>query len=210
MHFSPMLDSWVITRYEDVFQAFLHPRFRYDRISASMSALPPEMQESCAPLGEHVSNWLGYTDPPKHTRLRGLLRTTFTPKLAKALTDRVVEITDELIDNMRGRARRPGGGLRFPAAGSGHMRDSRHTEGRRAQLCRVVGCDGVFTGHIGPTLVEIAPRAMASYVDLEGFFGGLVEQRTACPADDLVTKLAVDEGEGRLSRQELIGLDLRS
>ena len=95
---SPTLNSWIVTRYADVFDAFLDRRFLYDRVSASMAALPEDMQVSCAPLGDHVANWLGYTDPPKHTRLRGLLRTTFTPKLAKALSERITEITDDLID----------------------------------------------------------------------------------------------------------------
>lgn len=65
VHFSPTLNSWIVTRYADVFDAFLDRRFLYDRVSASMAALPEDMQVSCAPLGDHVANWLGYTDPPE-------------------------------------------------------------------------------------------------------------------------------------------------
>ena len=73
-----------------------------DRVSASMAPLPTEMRQSTAPLAEHVSNWLGYTDPPKHTRLRNRLKTTFTPALAKKLAPRITDIADHLIDAMLG------------------------------------------------------------------------------------------------------------
>jgi cytochrome P450 len=70
VHWSPVLSSWILTRYDDVVAGLLDPRFANDRIAASMAALPPELRETCAPLAVHISNWLGYTDPPKHTRLR--------------------------------------------------------------------------------------------------------------------------------------------
>jgi cytochrome P450 len=198
-----------LTRYHDVFEAFLDSRFRYDRISASMSALPPEMRVSCAPLGDHVSNWLGYTDPPKHTRLRGLLRPTFTPKLARAFGETIRQIADSLLDGIEAR-------------GEGDLvADYSYPLPARVifQILGIPSSDEgsfadwsdamvAFTGHIGPTLVEIAPRAMASYQALEEFFAGLVEERRACPADDLITELANDEANGELSRQELIGLSV--
>ena len=70
VHYSPTLGSWILTRYDDVVEGLLDRRFANDRIAASMDALPAELRETCAPLGVHVSNWLGYTDPPKHTRLQ--------------------------------------------------------------------------------------------------------------------------------------------
>ena len=40
---------------------------------------------------------------------------------------------------------------------------------------------GGFTGNIGPTLVEIAPRAMASYVELEEFIAEMVAGEATVP-----------------------------
>jgi len=209
VHFSPILNAWMLTRYHDVFEAFLDRRFLYDRISASMSALPQDMQVSCAPLGDHVANWLGYTDPPKHTRLRALLRTTFTPKLAKALTHRITEISDDLIDAMTEQDECDVvTDFAFPLPARvicEILGIPRREEGNFAGWSDAMVA---FTGHIGPTLVEIAPRAMASYEALEQFFGDLVATRRQCPAADLVTKLAADESHGELSRQELIGLSV--
>lgn len=209
VHFSPVLNAWILTRYHDVFEAFLDRRFLYDRVSASMAALPADMQVSCAPLGEHVANWLGYTDPPKHTRLRGLLRTTFTPKLAKALARRVTDIADNLIDAMVDRDECDlVAEYAFPLPARVICEILGIPKGDEASFAGWSDAMVAFTGHIGPTLVEIAPRAMASYEALERFYEDLVAKRLDCPARDLVTKLATDELAGNLSRQELIGLSV--
>jgi cytochrome P450 len=60
VHWSPTLSSWILTRYDDVVEGLLDRRFANDRIAASMDVLPPDVRETCAPLGVHVSNWLGY------------------------------------------------------------------------------------------------------------------------------------------------------
>ena len=114
VHWSPTLSSWILTRYDDVVEGLLDRRFANDRIAASMDVLPPDVRETCAPLGVHVSNWLGYTDPPKHTRLRALLRTTFTPARAQAMEPRIRELTDALLDAVcEERSRIWPGALRF-------------------------------------------------------------------------------------------------
>jgi pimeloyl-[acyl-carrier protein] synthase len=209
VHWSPIVNAWILTRYDDVLSGLLDKRFANDRVSASMAALSPALQSSCAPLGEHVSNWLGYTDPPKHTRLRGLLRTTFTPALADGLGPRIGEIVDELLDAIAD-AQRPdliaSFAFQLPAR----------------VICEILGVPiehakafhrwsddmAAFTGNLGPTLVEIAPRAMQSYVELEEFMSTMVAERARCPSDDLLNHLAQAETGAQLSRPELIGLSV--
>ena len=134
-------------------RGLLDRRFANDRIAASMDVLPADLRETCAPLGVHVSNWLGYTDPPKHTRLRTLLRTTFTPARAQAMEPRIRELTDALLDEVC-EAEEPdlAGGLAFPLPAR--------------VICEILGIPlpraeafhrwsddmGGFTGNIGPTL----------------------------------------------------------
>jgi cytochrome P450 len=211
VHWSPTLSSWILTRYDDVVDGLLDRRFANDRIAASMDVLPPDLRETCAPLGVHVSNWLGYTDPPKHTRLRTLLRSTFTPARAQAMEARIRELTDELLDDVCD-ADEPdlAGGLAFPLPAR--------------VICEILGIPlpradafhrwsddmGGFTGNIGPALIEIAPRAMASYVELGEFIAEMVAERQRHPRDDLIAHLAAAEAAGGLSRTELTGLSVFS
>jgi cytochrome P450 len=211
VHWSPTLSSWILTRYDDVVEGLLDRRFANDRIAASMDVLPPDLRETCAPLGVHVSNWLGYTDPPKHTRLRTLLRSTFTPARAQAMEARIRELTDALLDEVcEADESDLAAGLAFPLPAR--------------VICEILGVPvpraeafhrwsddmGGFTGNIGPTLVEIAPRAMASYVELEEFIAEMVAERQRHPRDDLIAHLAFAESEGGLSRTELTGLSVFS
>ena len=72
-----------------------------DRVAANMAALSESQQIMVKPLGEHVSNWLGFTDPPKHSRLRRLISGVFTPKLAQDMRGRIEEITSALLDKIQ-------------------------------------------------------------------------------------------------------------
>jgi cytochrome P450 len=209
VHYSQPLEAWIVTRHDDVLEGLLDRRLANDRVAGNMNALPPALRSSCAPLGEHVSNWLGFTDPPKHTRMRGLLRNTFSPAGARKLTDRITTIVDELLD----------------AAGDKAELDLIETLAfpLPAQvICELLGIPiedaaafhdwsddmAAFTGNIGPTLAEIAPRAMASYLELNDFMTNMVLERQRCPAHDVIGTLAEAEQTGDLSRPELVGLSV--
>lgn len=208
VHWSEPLQAWILTRYEDVLAGLLDPRLANDRVSVNMAALPPDMRERYGALGEHVSNWLGYTDPPKHTRLRALLRPAFTPALAEAYRPRIQTIVDELIDALLAE-REPDlvAGYAFPLPARVICDILGIPEEHSQEFHRWSEDMAAFTGNIGPTLVDVAPRAYRSYVALERFVGSEVAEREGCPRDDLLATLAAAEQEGRLeSRAELTGL----
>lgn len=82
VHWCDGLRAWVLTRYDDVLAANRDARFSSGRSSVNMGALPRAERERYRHLGEHVGNWLGFTDPPKHTRMRNLVAGTVTSDLA--------------------------------------------------------------------------------------------------------------------------------
>ncbi len=208
VHWSERLQAWIVTRYDDVLAALLDRRFANDRVSVNMNALPPDMREQYGPLGDHVSNWLGFTDPPKHTRLRGLLRTTFTPALAEAYRPIILAIVDELIDAMLGEDE-PDlvAGYAFPMPARVIFDILGIRDEDAGDFHRWSDDMAAFTGNIGPTLVEVAPRAYESYRALEEFVGTQVDARKRHPHEDLLAQLAHAEESGELeSRVELTGL----
>ena len=54
----------------------------HDRIEVNTRGIPEAALAGYAPLVTHVSNWLGFTDPPKHTRMREIGRHLVNPGMA--------------------------------------------------------------------------------------------------------------------------------
>ena len=62
----------MLTRYSDVLAALRDLRLSADRISALTARLPEPVQERFRPLTQIFSDMMLMSDPPDHTRLRGL------------------------------------------------------------------------------------------------------------------------------------------
>jgi cytochrome P450 len=209
VHYSETLGAWVVTRYEHVRAGLLDKRLANDRIGANFAPLPEDIRTEAEPLAEHISNWLGFTDPPKHTRLRGLLRETFTPKLSGAMADTIRTVGESLAADVA-------------AAPESDLVSSYALALPALVICDILGIapedSGRFgdwskdmvavTGHVGPSLARIVPEALDSYRALDGFVADQVAARAGCPAHDLLGELAEAETAGRLDRPELIGLSV--
>jgi cytochrome P450 len=211
VHYSEMLGAWVVTRYEHVRAGLLDKRLANDRIAANFAPLPDEIRTQAEPLAAHISNWLGFTDPPKHTRLRALLRETFTPKLSEAMAQTIRTIGESLAGDVAGAPESDlvsGYALALPALVICDIlgvapEDSRRFSAWSEDMVAV-------TGHVGPSLARIVPEALDSYRALDGFVAGEIAARAGCPAHDLLGVLAEAETAGRLDRPELIGLSVFS
>ena len=102
-HWNPGLRSWCLTRYDDVAMALRDPRFSSDRIRPFVDGQHRVAAESIALMGRTLSLWAVFTDPPLHTRLRGLLNKGFSPGAIDALRADIAKIVDQLVDGLAGR-----------------------------------------------------------------------------------------------------------
>jgi len=98
--FAPALDVWVVTRYEDALGVLRDPvRFSSERALRGPTApLPPEV-EACLARGYVETPVVLATDPPVHTRLRGLITSALVRKRIARLAPRIERLADELIDD---------------------------------------------------------------------------------------------------------------
>ncbi|MCW5730765.1 MAG: cytochrome P450 [Alphaproteobacteria bacterium] len=103
VHYSRRLGGWVLTRYEHVRNGLRDPRLSADRIRPFIEHLPPAERARLEGLGHHLGLWAVFNDPPKHTRLRGLMNKAFTSRAIASLAPRVGEIVDELLDGLMDR-----------------------------------------------------------------------------------------------------------
>lgn len=142
-------------------------------------------------------------EPPRHTRLRGLVMRAFTSRRIAALAPEIAQLTHTLIDG-------------FP---KGDFNLLQHF-GQRLPVTIIARLLGVPEG-MGDDLLRWSNAMVKMYIkgrsratevaaadasrDFTAFMRSYVDARRAHPADDLITHLiAAEEGGEKLSTDELI------
>jgi cytochrome P450 len=199
LHWSPLLEAWVATRYADV-DAILRD---YKRFSSD----PRQRQRTRAPRTA-VDNPGGqsmlFVDPPEHTRLRALVNKAFTPQAIAVLTPRIQAIVQELLEQIP----EPShfdliDTLAYPlpvivmAELLGIPPQDRarfkHWSDRRAR---------VLEPTITPREMQEAHRAGH---ELDAYFREVIKARRLAPRDDLISTLvATEEAGDTLTLEELL------
>ncbi len=105
VHWSAILGGWVLTRYDDVKAALGDPRLSSDRITPFVNHYAKGGGGELGELGRLVGLWAVFTDPPTHTRLRGLMNRAFTSRAVEQLRPRIADIVAELLEAVQPRGR---------------------------------------------------------------------------------------------------------
>lgn len=171
-------------------------------------AVPADQQR---PVPEHLAEFDAVErhsmldlEPPRHTRLRGLVLRAFTSRKIKALDGDIHVICEDLFST-------------FPAESFDLIPTYCQMVPVRV-IARLLG----VPEEMGPDLLRWSTAMVAMYQagrdrtiedaantaarEFADFLKGYVEARRASPADDLITHLIAAEEDGaRLSRDELIG-----
>ncbi len=213
VHWSPILQAWVVTSYTDVVAALRHPQLGSDRSEINARGIPDDLHPGYESLIAHICNWLGFTEPPKHSRLRKLARTMLNPALAVTFQPWITDYVRETITEMRREEHvdlLERFALRLPldliCAALG-VPDS-----QAQQFNRWTGEVGPFAGRVDPSwnadTQQMVDRANGSWLALEDMFRALIREKQKRPADDLLTRLVDSADEGTISDEELIGLSV--
>ena len=97
--YSPELDYWVVTRYDDIREIFRTPAtFSSENTQAPYRARPAEVQRILDDGGFSVVTGLSGRQPPDHTRLRGFIKKAFTPRRVAAMEDPIRAIAIRMIE----------------------------------------------------------------------------------------------------------------
>ncbi|HET8630953.1 MAG TPA: cytochrome P450 [Thermomicrobiales bacterium] len=170
--------------------------------------LPPDVQEELAPLRHVLGSRMLLSDPPRHTRLRGLVTPAFSAKMAEAKRPRIRQIADGLLDRVTGRGALdiiadlavplPGRAI-ADLLGVPAEDQERFSRWSRDQV-RVYDRPGTAHERIG-----IMRRGQAAMLELRAYLEEVIAARRREPRDDLVSTLVVAEEQGdRLSTDELV------
>ncbi len=191
------LNAVSIFRYDDVLSVLRDAgSFSNFQIRGALRAAVPDMLSS---------------DPPEHTRLRGLVNQAFTPRVIRRLEPRLREVAHELLDDAL--ARRSVDlveALTSPLPVIAIAEILGVPAEDRAQFKRwsdeVIA--GAGTGLVGAPPSEARLAAMERRrADMNAYFSRLVDERRRATREDLLSGLVAAELEGsRLSFDEMMSM----
>jgi hypothetical protein len=205
MHRSYLVRGWVLSRYDDVFEALHHPMLSSDeRNEAGYAKAEARMRRlGLIEEGGGIARSMLRLDPPDHTRLRRLVSKAFTPRAVARLEAGLRTIVEEHLD----RAAQSGGmdvirdlATPLPVIAIAELigvprEDRERFKHWSDEIALSVGFSGVAE----------ARRTMRAGRELRAYFDHGLAERRASPRDDLMSSLLEAEDAGdRLSHAELL------
>lgn len=206
------MKAWLVSRYDDVSTALRDQDFGSDRVGPYLaSRVPAQDRRRFERMFDILASWMVFMAPPDHTRLRGLVHKSFTPRRIRLLQGKADEIARGLATTVK---RRLDDGetvdlmadycVPFPGQMIAEMfgvpvEDGVRLKGWAEEL-------GLF---INGALADPQrnERVAAAMAEFEDYLMELVLQYRRQPADNILSGLveASDDADGTLSELELIG-----
>jgi len=207
VHWSDLFEAWILTRYDDIVSVLEdESRFSADR-RQSRNRFARELlrreEELQGPFAR--AQTMLTSDPPKHTRLRGLVSKAFTPRAVERLRPRIQEIVDGLLEEVVDSGRMDViQDLAYPLPViviAEMLGVSPADRGRFKEWS-----DNIAATTGGPLVpAEVLERSRQSALELADYFRAVISERRREPRDDLISALIAAEEQGQaLSEDELM------
>lgn len=207
IHWSPVLRSWIITRYDDVRQVAMSPIMSSDRLRPFYEALKDERREILSGVMRYLNEWLVFKAPPEHTRLRKMMNGVFSLQLIQSREEHIRRITRELLNSV------PAGqsfdfmkeiAVLLPAY---VILDLMNVP--REDFGMIKEWSDDLRLFIGTSRAddEKYKKARSGADHMSAYFRRVIHQRRAQPGEDVITRMiqAHDE-QGDLSEDELVAM----
>jgi cytochrome P450 len=99
--YSPQLDYWIVTRYEDIKAVFSDPQtFSAGNAQTPIRPLAPQVTEMLRDGGLKTKPVMSNRDPPEHARIRKHTWGAFTPKRVAQLEPQIRKLVTRYIDRI--------------------------------------------------------------------------------------------------------------
>ncbi len=208
VHWSDSIGGWVLTRYDDMVTTFKDTSHYSNegRLAKAVAYLPDETRAKFKTFEDHYhQKSLIHSDPPDHTRFRGLVNKAFTPRVVDAMRPRMQEIVNELLDAVQQAGKMDAiRDLAIPlpvtvlAEILGVPKSDIPLFKRWAD--HIIAFQGV-----NKPAVETLQCAQQAILEIRAYLGELLRKKRRNPTGGLLTELAAAESEGdKLSETELI------
>src|SRR5437870_4902105 len=176
--------------------------FRYEDVSTVITDYNRFSSQAFGATGSFLKDTLVAKDPPDHRKLRNLVNQAFTPRAVARLSERITQITQELLDQVRHQGKMDiVSDIAFPLPAK-----------VIAEMLGVPAQDwDIFrrwasVDSSDPALARRdAGRMQHMQEEMFDYFSKLLEERRRAPREDLISSLSVAEVDGeRLSEHELV------
>ena len=204
VYWHPPFEAWFVSGYNEVVAGLHDPRLTADRVGPmEQLAGDPALRPVYALIGDQMN----FTDPPRHTRLRGLVSKAFTPRVIEAMAPHIQSLVDHFLDRVEGRRTMDliaDLALPLPATVITEMlglppEDVPQLKKWSDQF------SAVFSNHPSELSTDAYQQALQSSFDIKSYFRAKLAERDSQHRPDLLTALArVDEAGDRLSEDELL------
>lgn len=208
-YFSPARRRWFLLDHADANAVLRDPRWSARRIPTMLGARSVALQTELAPFAAVASRQLLFTDPPDHTRLRGLISAAFTPRTAARMRERITSLVTELLDRVA-----PDGGmdliaeLAYPLPATVILDILGMPVADRDRF-KTWTTD--FASLLGNATLdeETDRRGQAAVLEAVDWFRTTRQDLRRGPRDDLLSALVLAEAQGdRLTAEELVATAL--
>jgi cytochrome P450 len=188
---------WAVTRYDDVFYASRHPEIFSSASGITIGDQTPELNEY---FGSMIA-----MDDPRHSRLRNIVRSAFTPRVLARIEDSVRDRARRLVAEMVIAHPDGAGELVTDFAGPLPLQIICDMMGiPEGDHQRVFHWTNVILGFGDPDLTTDFDEFLRVAMDIGTYASELADDRRAHPGDDLTTSLVEAEVDGqRLTSSEV-------
>ncbi len=181
---------WAVTRYDDVFYASRHPEIFSSASGITIGDQTPELNEY---FGSMIA-----MDDPRHTRLRNIVRSAFTPRVLARVEDSVRERARRLVADMVARHPDGSGELVADFAGPLPLQIICDMMGiPEGDHQRVFHWTNVILGFGDPDVTTDFDEFINVAMEIGAYASALADQRRAHPGDDLTTSLVQADVDGQ-------------
>jgi cytochrome P450 len=198
--FSPVLQAYVVTRYDDICAIANDPQtFSSRDILKPLKPNPPEVAEVLATgLDPSKLGAMIMIDPPEHDKIRRSLSARFTPKRIATLEEEIRTAAAELIDSM------------LAGGTNADFVDAFAYPLPLRIICRLLGVPLEDSEQLhewagfklalqfGDMPLDEHLRAARGYVDFQRYVAKLIDRKRADPQDDLISAMLQPNSEGDL------------
>ena len=208
VHWSDSIGGWVLTRYDDIVTTFKDvSHFSNEgRLAKVVEYLPAESREEFKAFEDHYrQKGLIHSDPPDHTRFRGLITKAFPPRVVESMRPRIQEIVDEFLDA----ALKNGGmdvikDLAIPVPVT-VLSEIFGVPKSDVSLFKGWADDLLAFQGVNKPPRETIHRSQRALLAIRSYLSELIQEKRRQPGKDLLTELAAVESEGdKLSEPELL------